>query len=209
MDTVNQRKKHVMSQNLREQLRSAYRAKRQALTEIEQSDASKGLLTNFIDSGLLNQLNKIAVYLANDGEIDPIRLIYYCWANNKQVYLPVIHPFHKRSLLFVEYHPTSRMRDNKFAIAEPLLECHKIAPIDTLDAVLTPLVSFDKFGHRMGMGGGYYDRTLARLVKTTQRDPCPKVIGIAHDCQESPSIPIARWDIPMHSIVTPTRILGC
>lgn len=209
MDTVNKRTSHLISQDLKEQLRSAYRAKRQALSEAQQTDASKYLLTNCIDSGLLQGLDKIAVYLANDGEIDPIRLIYYAWANGKQVYLPVIHPFHKHSLLFVEYQPTSSMRDNKYGIAEPVIECTKIAPISTLDAIFAPLVAFDKFANRMGMGGGYYDRTLAPLAQITQQNPCPKVIGIAHDCQECPNIPIASWDIPLHSIVTPTRVLGC
>lgn len=209
MNSVNKRPKSLISQDLRALLRSAYRAKRQALTSPQQNDASKCLLTNCIESGLLKGLNKIAVYLANDGEIDPKRLIYYAWETGKQVYLPVIHPFNQQSLLFVEYHPTSNMRDNKYGIAEPLLECQKIAPINTLDAIFTPLVAFDKLANRMGMGGGYYDRTFAPLNKVTEQDPCPKVIGIAHDCQECPSIPIASWDIPLHSIVTPTRILGC
>ena len=209
MNSVNKRSKSPISQDLKALLRSAYRAKRQALTDIQQTDASECLLTNCLNSNLLKGLNKIAVYLANDGEIDPNRLIYYAWENDVKVYLPVIHPFHQESLLFVEYNPTSGMRNNKYGIAEPILECCKIAPIKTLDAIFTPLVAFDKFANRMGMGGGYYDRTLAPLAKVTQQDPCPKVIGLAHDCQECPNIPIASWDIPLHSIVTPTRILGC
>ena len=95
MDTVNKRKRSGFSLDLKEQLRSAYRAKRQALTELQQIEASKQLLNNCLESGLLQGLNSLAVYLANDGEIDPIRLIYYAWANGNVSTCPL-------SILFID-----------------------------------------------------------------------------------------------------------
>ena len=91
------------------------------------------------------------------------------------------------------------MHDNQYGITEPI-ECHKIAPLHTLDAIFTPLVAFDSQANRMGTGGGYYDRTLASLSKIATA--LSNIIGIALIVGMS-KIPIASWDIPLHSIVTP------
>lgn len=199
----------VKSQDLRQQLRKAYRAKRQALSQQQQNAASQKLLEITLAQGILDQRSKIALYLPNDGEIDPTPLIHYAWVNEKQVYLPVLHPFHKKALLFMEYCPNSDMKDNRFGIAEPKIESHRICPIQALDIIFAPLVAFDKQGNRMGMGGGFYDCTLAPLVKTEENIQSPKVIGMAHDCQECPQIPVSGWDIPLEMILTPSRLVQC
>lgn len=73
--------------------------------------------------------------------------------------------------------------------------------IHQLDVVITPLVAFDITGNRMGMGGGYYDRTLANW-RTDQR---PLPIGYAHDCQQVDKLAKQHWDIPLPYIITPTQ----
>ncbi len=199
----------TVSQDLRQQLRKGYRAKRQALTELQQRESSQQFFEMTLSQGLLDGKSKIALYLPNDGEIDPIPLIQYTWVNEKQVYLPVLHPFNKKSLLFMEYLPTSEMHNNRFGIPEPKIECHRLGTIQSLDIIFTPLVAFDKIGNRMGMGGGFYDRTLACLTPNIEEADPPRVIGLAHDCQECPNIPVSSWDIPLNSILTPTRLLHC
>ena len=200
--------KQLVSQDLRQQLRKAYRAKRQALSEEKQQIASKQLLDLCQAKALLDEHDRVAFYLANDGELNPSELILYAWQEKKLVYLPVLHPFNKNTLVFVEYTPKSEMRPNRFDIMEPVLECHLICPVEELDVIFTPLVAFDKHGNRMGMGGGFYDRTLAPITKLPPLHQ-PQIIGLAHDCQECPAIPIANWDIPLQNILTPTRLLDC
>ena len=67
-----------------------------------------------------------------------------------------------------------------------------------------PLVGFDNKGNRLGMGGGFYDRTLANLDRLSYR---PLLIGVAHDCQQADALPVMQWDIPLNAIVTPTQTI--
>jgi 5-formyltetrahydrofolate cyclo-ligase len=118
--------------------------------------------------------------------------------------LPVLHPVCKGHLLFLEYGPHTTLVKNKYNIDEPELACHNVVPTSTIDVILMPLVGFDSKGNRLGMGGGYYDRTLAFTQLTQQK---PILIGIAHDEQEVETLPFEPWDIPVDIIVTPKRIL--
>jgi 5-formyltetrahydrofolate cyclo-ligase len=72
--------------------------------------------------------------------------------------------------------------------------------------VLLPLVAFDPQGGRLGMGGGYYDRTFAFLngQKGGQK---PKLIGLAHHFQQIPKLPIESWDVPLNAIVTDEQVI--
>ncbi|MEQ3639487.1 MAG: 5-formyltetrahydrofolate cyclo-ligase [Alteromonas sp.] len=119
--------------------------------------------------------------------------------------LPVLHPFCKGHLLFLKYGPHTTLVKNKYNIDEPELACPNVIPTSTIDAILMPLVGFDNKGNRLGMGGGYYDRTLA-FTRFTQQSPI--LIGIAHDEQEVDTLPYASWDIPLDVIVTPKRVLN-
>ncbi|WP_334064378.1 5-formyltetrahydrofolate cyclo-ligase [Alteromonas genovensis] len=118
--------------------------------------------------------------------------------------LPVLHPVCKGHLLFLEYGPHTTLVKNKYNIDEPELACPNVVPTSNIDVILMPLVGFDSKGNRLGMGGGYYDRTLAFTQFTQQK---PILIGIAHDEQEVETLPFEPWDIPLDIIVTPKRIL--
>ncbi|GAA0361635.1 5-formyltetrahydrofolate cyclo-ligase [Bowmanella denitrificans] len=184
-------------------LRQALRRKRQALSPQQQQQASAALLEQCQRLASFQQASHVALYLANDGELDPAQVIQHCWKAGKAVYLPVLHPFCAGNLLFMRYQADSLMIANRYGIAEPRLECPGLCPVGQLDMLFTPLVGFNQQGNRMGMGGGYYDRTLAPL----KRQPANvEVVGLAHNCQQCDSLPVQPWDIPMHKIITPDKI---
>ncbi|PKG93361.1 5-formyltetrahydrofolate cyclo-ligase [Paraglaciecola sp. MB-3u-78] len=186
----------------RQAIRSDYRKKRQALSSKEQSTAAHNLLKTCLTSTTLAQSKTIACYIANDGEIDPVAIIDYCWQQGKRVLLPVLHPFSKGHLLFVEYHPKSPTRKNVYGIDEPIANSTNIHTLDNIELILTPLVAFDAKGNRLGMGGGYYDRTLAPI----RRDSLPtQLIGLAHTCQQTDQLLTDSWDIPLNAIATPDQ----
>ena len=97
------------------------------------------------------------------------------------------------------------MRPNRFGIAEPELGKNPTAPVWTLDIILLPLVAFDRAGNRMGMGGGFYDRTLARLNNSAMERPL--LIGLAHHCQEVEHLQAQSWDIPLDIIATDKELI--
>jgi 5-formyltetrahydrofolate cyclo-ligase len=95
------------------------------------------------------------------------------------------------------------MTENIFGILEPRLDVSKVCPLSKLDIICTPLVAFDNIGSRLGMGGGFYDRTLAHWQTHDNLYP----IGLAHDCQQVEKVPMQSWDVPLPEIITPTQNL--
>ncbi|QUX90933.1 5-formyltetrahydrofolate cyclo-ligase [Marinomonas sp. A3A] len=180
----------------RQTLRRQLRQTRRSLSEDEQLSASTSLLSNFKEQ--LSYLNidntqRIALYLTNDGEISPHLLCDYFWQQNIQTYLPVVQD---KQLSFARYTAETIWQENIFGIKEPVTPEYLSG--NELDIVLLPLVGFDSKGGRLGMGGGFYDRTFANK----RADEKPLLIGLAHDCQEVKSLPIEGWDVPLQAIIT-------
>ncbi|UXI01726.1 5-formyltetrahydrofolate cyclo-ligase [Photobacterium sp. TY1-4] len=194
-------KQPVQPSSPRQHIRQHIRLRRRALTPAQQQQASEDLLTQFQQAESALQARHIALYLANDGEIDTRPLIAWLWQQEKSVYLPVLHPFSKGQLLFLHYTPATRMTTNKYQIEEPRLDIRLVKPVHELDLICTPLVAFDSTGQRLGMGGGYYDRTLNRWHHERQG---PQPLGLAHDCQQVDVLPFEAWDVPLPEILTPS-----
>lgn len=187
----------------RDQLRKTIRAARKSLSATEQSQASINACQRMLDALKVNQVQHVALYLTHDGELATPPLIEALWQLGIQTYLPRLHPFNAGQLVFLHYSANTPMQPNQFGILEPKLDVRAIMPIERLDVVITPLVAFDLKGNRMGMGGGYYDRTLANW----QDKGKPLPMGYAHDCQQVTHLPCEHWDVPLPFIITPSRVL--
>lgn len=185
---------------LRKQLRAKLRTKRQELTEPQQRLASEQLSSTLI--AMTQVGDTLALYFANDGELSPNQAISELIAAGRKVAVPVMHAFRKGYLNFQLYQHNTPMHKNGFGIEEPVLNSTTTVPLSALDYLFMPLVGFDLQGNRMGMGGGYYDRTLARVQLMQNK---PKLVGLAHDCQQVEQLPIERWDVPIDMIITPTK----
>jgi 5-formyltetrahydrofolate cyclo-ligase len=189
----------------RQIIRTDYRNKRQMLSAEQQSIAANKILNTCIKSTQLDKVQTIACYIANDGEIDPTAIIDYCWQQGKSVLLPALHPFSKGHLLFVEYLPNSATRKNCFGINEPIVTGSNLCILENIELILTPLVAFDVMGNRLGMGGGYYDRTLAPIRRNSLQT---QLIGLAHACQQTDRLLTDSWDIPLNAIATPDQFFS-
>lgn len=189
----------------RQRLRHSMRNARNALTRLQQLEAAKGLLHQLQQLSAFTQAKSIALYLAADGEIATQAIIQHCWDNHQQVYLPVLDPNNHHQLLFVGYSAQTPMCHNKYAIQEPALPYRNIIAATDLDLVLLPLVAFDDSGARMGMGGGYYDRSFA--FKRTTASSKVQLFGLAHQLQQVSKLEVQSWDIPLRGIVTEQRLL--
>ena len=153
-------------QTLRNQLRQQIRKTRANLTALQQKQAEDSITQQALAFIEERNAQHIALYVSFDGEISTEKLIKTLWAQDKHVYLPVLHPFNPNHLLFLRYLPDTPMLKNKFGIWEPKLNVQNVLPLDELDILFTPLVAFDKQGNRLGMGGGFYDRTLQHWQKS-------------------------------------------
>lgn len=93
------------------------------------------------------------------------------------------------------------MRQNRFRIWEPLVRVRDWVDPMQLDLILVPLVAFDEFGNRIGMGGGYYDQSLGYL-NNRKHWRRPRIIGVAHEFQRVDRVKTDRWDVQLDAIVT-------
>lgn len=185
--------------------RSTLRQRRRALTARQQQLAATNICQYLNQLKQLKHAQRIAYYLANDGEISPQTAISKAEKRGQQTYLPVLHPLKYNRLYFTSHRNQPQLRPNRFGIAEPQLGKNPIAPVWTLDIILLPLVGFDRAGNRMGMGGGFYDRTLARLNNSAMKRPL--LIGLAHHCQEVEQLQAQSWDIPLDIIATDQELI--
>ena len=187
----------------RDNIRRHVRQERNSLSGEEQNQLALIASRHMLAEIQAQSAQHVALYVTHDGELATQKLIEALWDVDINLYLPRIHPFSKGNLLFVRYDRDSVMVDNQYGISEPQLNVQHVITVDKLDMIITPLVAFDEHGNRMGMGGGYYDRTLTQVV-----DNKPLAIGFAHDCQQVSQVPTDFWDIPLPVIITPTRRLA-
>ncbi|QDY42930.1 5-formyltetrahydrofolate cyclo-ligase [Candidatus Pantoea soli] len=185
----------------RQDIRQHVRHLRRNLTSQQQEQAADLLAEHALNFAPVSQASRIALFLSVDGELNTRPLIAKLWQQKKQVYLPVLHPFASGHLLFMRYTPETELRPNRLRIPEPPLDITQMATLDALDVMLVPLVAFDDDGQRLGMGGGFYDRTLQNW---SQHGCLP--VGIAHDCQRVEKLPVAEWDVPLPAILTPSGL---
>jgi 5-formyltetrahydrofolate cyclo-ligase len=148
----------------------------------------------------IRRCRRLALYQSEDGEVDLHLLMLALARDGIDLCLPVLRPGGDHRLWFAPYRPGTRLQRNRFGIAEPDTRRFPPLPLRRLDLVLLPLVGFDDQLNRLGMGGGFYDRTFAFRRHGTWRKP--QLIGIAHECQRLDRLEHRTWDVPMDAVVT-------
>ena len=191
----------------RAQLRRQLRAARRALSASQQQRAARNLYKQLAQHPIFRRARHIALYLPNDGEIDPCWLLRAAQRRGKATYLPVLSAWPKTKMVFQRIRSQDKLRRNRFKIAEPFTNRAQQRKVWTLDLILLPLVGFDVHGGRLGMGGGFYDRSLARK-KTHPSMQKPRLLGLAHECQKVEKLPMASWDVPLQATVTDSGWYG-
>lgn len=188
----------------RQQLRRQLRQARRALDAAAQKRAAVNLYRQLSQHPWFRRARHVALYMASDGEISPHILLAEALKRGKAVYLPVIAASGKPHMQFQQLHASTSWYKNRFGILEPRPELQRQRPVWTLDLLCMPLVGFDAQGGRLGMGGGYYDRCLA-----APQLPLPKLLGLAHACQQVEYIPRACWDIPLDAVASDQAWFDC
>lgn len=188
----------------RPQLRRLLRKARRSLTPGEQRQAAKGLFRQLAQDPHFRRAKHISLYLPTDGEIDPRLLLREAQRRGKATYLPVLSAWPRTKMVFQRIRPGEQLRRNRFRILEPKVNTARQRKVWALDLVLLPLVGFDEEGGRLGMGGGFYDRSLAYLARRKNWRK-PKLLGLAHECQKVARLDQASWDVPLHGTVTDQR----
>jgi 5-formyltetrahydrofolate cyclo-ligase len=182
-------------------IRRTLRQQRQQLGQRAQYARQQQLARLLTTIPALRQCRHIAGYWPNDGEISPLAAMMVFRQQGKLLYLPKI-----QADGYLQFHRFCSLRalyKNRYGIAEPVQQPRRRN--NALDAVLMPLVAFDATGNRLGMGGGFYDRSFAFKQQQRWRKK-PLLIGLAHDFQQLPQLPHDSWDIPLDMIVSNRQV---
>lgn len=148
---------------------------------------------------IFNTAQTIHTYVASKkNEVDTIEIISYLFSIGKRVIVPVVDKDEK-ILRHSELKSISELRKSTFGILEP--EQIKEVNLSEIDLVLVPAVAVDRFGNRIGFGGGYYDKFLSQIN-------CPKV-ALVYDFQVVDKIETSPNDVGVDFIVTETEIINC
>jgi len=182
-------------------LRRHIKQQRQALSAEQRDIANHAIFEQVISLPQYRNAQHIAAYIGTRGEIDALPILKHAYSLGKQCYLPVLHPFFKGRLWFAPWSPNTFMTRNRFDILEPLYKPSTCIKAQHLNIVLTPLLAFDGQGHRLGMGGGFYDRSFNfRLFR--KKFFGPELIGLGHHFQQVDVIDAQPWDVSLDSVIS-------
>ncbi len=197
----------------RKELRKVLRQKRRRLSPMQQKLHAlrlAGKLLRLIKTRRVaekrrNRRSGIGLYLAVDGEISLRPLIKRLWRKKIPCLLPQVLE-NSRILSFAPFYPQTNLVKNCYNILQPRSSRFRTLSPEQLDVLFMPLVGFDKNRNRLGMGGGYYDRTIdfyrncASIHTILMKNVL--LVGVAHGLQQVKAIPAAPWDIKPHRIIT-------
>ncbi len=184
--------------NKRNTLRAQLQQRRYSLSKKQQRDYSKKICQQIIaKSTCFQKAQHIAFYTPVKGEANPLPLQKMA---DKSFYLPVLSLKQAFHLIFVKIDKNTRYRNNKYAIPEPIYNAEDIIAAENLDLIIMPLVAMDRQGNRLGMGGGYYDRSLA--FKKEAKTNAPQLLGFAYDFQLVDKLTAKAWDVPLDFMAT-------
>ena len=189
--------------NTKDSLRKEISLKRKNLSKKERLDSEKSLVQLWESVGSSYKTNKVALYWPTNGEVTTNALISYFFNNGSKCFLPVISNDEENKIIdFALFEEQSRLVKNRFGIPEPSKS--KIIDLNQLDIIFLPCVCFDSKGNRIGMGGGFYDKTLSYLSKKGKT----KLIILAYDFQEVESCLPESHDIKADACLTPNQYLN-
>lgn len=186
-----------MSDRFKDILRHTYKLTRESLSTSYQLNVSKQVCERIRRLNQYRHATKIALYQATKGEISLFSVWNSAPLQGKYCYFPALNL--DKTLSFLPATPNTTFKANRYNIQEPDVS-HDLAldPLE-LDIIFMPLVAFDEYGTRLGMGAGYYDRTLSGKK-------CPLLIGVAYEFQRLAYIKPQPWDVPLAAIITEKTI---
>jgi 5-formyltetrahydrofolate cyclo-ligase len=186
-------------------LREARRRLRQLRHEIppgERKAADRAIRAELTRLRLWRPRSRIAVFLGLADEVDLRPCFDEAWRRGIQLYVPLILSLRRGAMMFVPLDRDARLVRNWFGIDEPANALHRSVRARELDLILAPLLGFDAWCHRLGMGAGFYDRALRRRIDRGATFRRPRLIGVAYAIQQVERIDPAPWDVALDMVVT-------
>jgi 5-formyltetrahydrofolate cyclo-ligase len=157
----------ITNDNSRAALRRDLRARRAALSAAQRVAAAQGLVAQVEQVPEFITDHRIAGYWATAGELPLAALMAGVLARGQIWHLPIVAD--DGLLRFAPWRMGDALAPNRYGIPEPVCAPGQSLSPQEMDVVLVPLLGFDRSGHRLGFGGGYYDRSFSFLQSRGRR----------------------------------------
>jgi len=196
----------------KKQLRKQLRYKRQSLSDEQRQSFSTQICHHLLNtfSSLFctspPQDKAFAAYFSSAEEVSLNALFNHCWINQLTITAPVVN-IETSTMEFFPVNADTQLEAKVFGILEPVIDSRPAITPQELTAIFVPLLGFDTNGVRLGMGGGFYDRYLARYENGSSKRPW--LIACAFEAQKIDSIQCEPWDITMDAVVTEKKVYWC
>ena len=185
------------------EMRGMLRSQRLALPAVERMRAAEAIVPLLLDHPAFVEPGYVAGYWAMGGEL-PLHVLQMRLRPDQVWCLPCIQP--DNSLRFAPWRPGDELVSNRFGIPEPALAAESQLLAEELSLILMPLLGFTRAGERLGMGAGFYDRSLAYR----QGHPAPPaLIGVGYSFQEVPTLASESWDVHLDAVLTEREFIIC
>lgn len=190
--------------------RMTIRQQRREISDTVRRTATMRIVHSMAQLKSFQNAQKIAGFLAFDGEADPLAMMTLAHQQQKQVYVPIMVA-KSEPLKFCPWQPDAPMKINHFGIEEPDVDSALWISAVQLDFVICPLVAFDQRCQRIGVGAGYYDRSFAFLNEFDHSNPPhvdrPTILaGFAFEVQKVHEIVPQPWDVALDWVVTERQL---
>ena len=179
------------------QLRQYGRETRASLDELTREFASSVIAKKVVASAWFRRAEYIGCYLSTQDEVNTWEIISRSWQMKKRVFAPICKKHFR--MQFHEVTPDTDLCLNRYGVFEPV-GSETVTP-RMLDIVIAPVVAFDREHNRIGMGGGYFDRTFS-FLRHRNAWLHPKLVGLAFACQQVEEITPNPWDIRLSGTIT-------
>lgn len=186
--------KNVIRQRLLEQ--------RSGLSGQEVSSKSRDIVEGLLELEKWQQAQEVLLYWPIKNEVDVRPLLIDAWERGKKLFMPCCRRDEPGIMDFGVVQAQRDLLSGSFGIKEPCRQKCEFPDVVSPDIVIVPGVGFDRNGYRIGFGGGYYDRFLAR----PQRDGF-LAVGVCYSFQLVDGFPIEPWDQSMGLVCTDKEMI--
>lgn len=181
---------------VKRELRKRMRAVRGALPATACETRSSEIASQVMGLDAFDRASVVLAFASIRREVRTGSLIEAAWSASKRIALPRVK---EEGLVLHEVGPETELTEGAFGVPEPSEEAPEVPP-EAVDFALVPALAVDPTGHRIGYGGGYYDRLLPLLTRA-------KTCAVAFDFQLIAEVPLLANDVPVDLVVTDTRVI--
>ncbi len=182
----------LTKRNLRETILSRIESKSASVLR-KRSRVIQGKL---FGSGIFKKARGLCIYVSLPAEVDTWPIIAKCLRSGKKVLAPLADPRTKQLKFYEIRNPKADLKKGAYGILEPKPAMTRLASFREADLVIVPGVAFDKRGHRLGRGAGYYDRFLEKIDKKVH------TVGLAFSFQIVAKLPAEKHDQKLDRVIT-------